>query len=110
MNLNFVINLPLILGIYGYRTFLSPRKGYRCACGATTGKSCSDAGLDLFKKHNAVTAFQLLSVQFKKCSKIATSLKSQKGVFFAGCYDESERKWNRDRKAERDGPMKDGPN
>ncbi len=54
-----------------YRTNLSAKKGYRCACGVMGCMTCSTVGLKLYKKFGPVRATRLLVGQFAKCRKMA---------------------------------------
>lgn len=60
------------LGILGYRRFLSPIKGYRCAYARTTGgPSCSDVALDAFRSSGFSEGLKSTERQFYRCHAVA---------------------------------------
>lgn len=51
-----------------YRRFLSPWKGFRCAHAVvTSGPSCSDVGLGLFRSQSLSAAVSGMDSQFRQC-------------------------------------------
>jgi uncharacterized protein len=64
-----VMNAPFVLAIQFYRRFISPRKGYSCACAASgLGLSCSTYGLKVFQRFSLPVAYSLQKRQFNRCA------------------------------------------
>jgi uncharacterized protein len=62
--------------IHGYRRYLSPHKGYRCAYGAHTGLgTCSGQGLRIFSRVGLFKGLMLLRRQFDRCTLAAHALR-----------------------------------
>lgn len=56
------------LTIHGYRRFVSPYKGFRCAYHALYDRgSCSDIALKIAARHGALTLVRLLPLQAARC-------------------------------------------
>lgn len=64
--------------IAGYRRYLSPYKGFRCAAGALCGRSCSDQGLRIFQRCGLFTGLALLQRQFDRCALAAEALRLER--------------------------------
>jgi len=76
-----VIRALAVAAIHGYRRFLSPRKGFRCAFGVHTGRgSCSGVGLRAFRRAGVLRGFGLLRRQFDRCTMAAADLR-EAGVY-----------------------------
>lgn len=63
-----IIIVPILLV---YRKFLSPRKGYSCACAALLNQpSCSDVALAELVHEPIQTAYPVIKTQLAKCKAI----------------------------------------
>lgn len=66
----------LVQLILFYQRHLSPRKGYRCAYGAHTGRhTCSSFGLRAVRKAGAVRGLRLIQRQFDRCALAAAEMR-----------------------------------
>ncbi|MEC5396725.1 membrane protein insertion efficiency factor YidD [Uliginosibacterium sp. H1] len=58
----------LLVAIHGYRRFVSPWKGFRCAYRAQTGHaSCSTLGLRAVRRHGALKGLGILDLRLARC-------------------------------------------
>lgn len=70
-----------LLAIRAYRRWLSPRKGFRCAWAAASGRgSCSSVGLTVFRRAGWRRGFALMRRQFDRCA-IAAAQRHDGGVY-----------------------------
>jgi putative component of membrane protein insertase Oxa1/YidC/SpoIIIJ protein YidD len=68
--------------VIAYRKFISPYKGYRCACAAITGgPSCSEVALLALRSHKFVTACHMIVNQLKLCGKSYRKYKTSNKSF-----------------------------
>lgn len=60
--------LLAFVAVWVYRKVISPRKGFRCATGATDGTpSCSEAAQEAFRTRTFSVAIPLIRAQFARC-------------------------------------------
>ncbi len=65
--------------IRGYRRFISPHKGFRCAYGAHTARpTCSAQGLRIFQRVGFFQGMSLLRRQFDRCTEAAHALRIER--------------------------------
>lgn len=57
-----------LLGVQGYRRYISPYKGFRCAHGALTGQpSCSEVAVNALRRHRFTKAIRIIRAQLTRC-------------------------------------------
>lgn len=58
-----------LMAIQGYRRFVSPYKGYRCAYSVLShqGPSCSDMAVKILENHSFLDSLIMIRQQFKRC-------------------------------------------
>ncbi|MDQ8021143.1 MAG: membrane protein insertion efficiency factor YidD [Moraxellaceae bacterium] len=60
----------LLVAIRGYKRFVSPWKGFRCAYGVHTGHaSCSTLGLRAVRRHGALRGLGILDLRLARCAE-----------------------------------------
>jgi putative component of membrane protein insertase Oxa1/YidC/SpoIIIJ protein YidD len=68
-----------IAGLHGYRRFISPYKGFRCAYGVVFGgDSCSDVALHIARRFGVARMVRLLPLQAARCRHAMAVLKTAK--------------------------------
>jgi putative component of membrane protein insertase Oxa1/YidC/SpoIIIJ protein YidD len=72
-----------IASLNGYRTHISPRKGFSCPHGVLYGESCSDYVKRVLVDQNLSAALQLAPQQFRACKVAAQTLQAQRAQ--GGC-------------------------
>ncbi|MEW8287294.1 MAG: membrane protein insertion efficiency factor YidD [Candidatus Thiodiazotropha endolucinida] len=74
-----MINTLLSLFIKGYKRWISPYKGYRCAYAAYhNDMSCSDYGLKILKESGWRKFIKLMYVRFKYCYEASLAINSKR--------------------------------
>jgi len=83
-----MLNQLALAAFSGYRRFVSPYKGFRCAYGAIHHRgSCSDVGLRITRRFGARRMLQLLPLQAARC-RAAFVLSQSPGPTRRGRKDE----------------------
>src|SRR3989442_1535488 len=67
----------VLVGLGGYRRFISPYKGFRCAYGVVSGRgSCSDVALRITRRFGAGRMLRLSRLQAARCKDAFLALQS----------------------------------
>lgn len=75
--LDRLLAILAFVAVLAYRRWISPRKGFKCAVGALTEEpSCSEVGLEAFRRRTLSAALPVIWAQFAKCRKSYGEYKS----------------------------------